>query len=112
MNRPPLMRITLSFQKPIKLTGQRYGIISSISLAYFIPRSIFKIPLDQLPSVPQNNGPGRYAPAFPPCSAAYPLEMSRTDRVFEPTPETIARLCQAQAVIASQKMRVLNGSGC
>jgi len=24
MNRPPLMRITLSFQNPIKLTGQRF----------------------------------------------------------------------------------------
>lgn len=47
MNRPPLMRITLSFQKPIKLTGQRYGIISSIPLACFVPRSIFKILLNQ-----------------------------------------------------------------
>ena len=47
MNRPPLMGITLSFQNPIKSTSQRYGIISSIPLACFVPRSIFKILLNQ-----------------------------------------------------------------
>ena len=38
--------------------------------------------------------------------------MSRTNRVFEPMPETMARLCQAQAAVASQKTRVLKCPYC
>lgn len=38
--------------------------------------------------------------------------MSRTNRVFEPMPETMARLCQAQAAVASQKTRVMKCPYC